>query len=81
MIEVDEVLLVHSVCDRLGLVEAEGTVGDADAVAFKGDYFFRMIGENANVLEAEVDQDLGADATFLRAPCAGGRARGRLARL
>src|SRR5882762_1731284 len=24
-----------------------------------------MIGENANVLEAEVDQDLGADATFV----------------
>jgi hypothetical protein len=46
--------------------EVEGDlVGDADAVAFKGDDFFRVIGEDANVLEAEVDQDLGADAAFV----------------
>ncbi len=49
-----------------GLVEAEGDlVGDADAVAFEGDYFLGMIGEDANVLEAEVDQDLRADAAFV----------------
>jgi hypothetical protein len=48
------------------LVEAEGDlVGDADAVAFEGDDFFRVIGEDANVLEAEVDQDLCADAAFV----------------
>src|SRR5437762_14384470 len=51
---------------RLRLVDAEGDlVGDADAVAFEGDDFFRVIGEDANVLEAEVDQDLRADATFV----------------
>src|ERR1700686_4961385 len=48
------------------MVDAEGNlVGDADAVAFEGDDFFRGIGEDANVLEAEVDQDLRADATFV----------------
>ena len=49
-----------------GLVEAEGDlVGDADAVTFEGYYFFRVIGEDADVFEAEVDQDLGADAAFV----------------
>src|SRR5713226_3069159 len=49
-----------------GLLDAKGDlVGDADAVAFEGDDFFRVIGEDANVLEAEVDQDLRADATFV----------------
>src|ERR1700675_4177715 len=48
------------------MVDAEGNlVGDADAVAFEGDDFFRVIGEDANVLEAEVDQDLRADAAFV----------------
>ena len=50
----------------LGLVDAQGDlVGDADAVAFEGDDFFRVIGEDANVFEAEIDQDLRADATFM----------------
>jgi hypothetical protein len=40
-------------------------VGDADAVAFEGHDFFRVVGEDTNVLEAEVDQDLGADAAFV----------------
>ena len=40
-------------------------VGDADAVAFEGDDFFRVIRQDADVLEAEVDQDLRADATFM----------------
>src|SRR5260370_42678219 len=49
-----------------GLLDAQGhLVGDADAVALEGDDFFRVIGEDANVLEAEVDQDLGADAAFV----------------
>ena len=48
------------------LFDAQGDlVGDADAVAFEGDDFFRVIGEDANILEAEVDQDLRADATFV----------------
>src|SRR5713226_4879438 len=40
-------------------------VGDANAVAFERDDFFRVVGEHANVLEAEIDQDLGADAAFV----------------
>ncbi len=48
------------------LFDAQGDlVGDADAVAFEGDDFFWMIGEDPNVLEAEVDQDLRADAAFV----------------
>src|SRR5438093_10654500 len=50
----------------LGLVDAQrDLVGDADAVAFKGDDFFRVIGEDADVLEAEINQDLRADAAFM----------------
>lgn len=49
-----------------GLVDAEGNlIGDGDAVSFEGDDFFRMIGQNTNVLEAEVDQDLRADSAFM----------------
>ncbi len=40
-------------------------VGDADAVAFEGDDFFWVIGEDANVFEAEVNQDLRADSAFV----------------
>ncbi len=40
-------------------------VGDADAVAFEGDNFFRVIGENTNIFQAEVDQDLCADTAFV----------------
>src|SRR5260370_13512257 len=51
---------------ELGGFDAEGDlIGDGDAVAFEGDDFFRMVGEDANVLEAEIDQDLGADAAFV----------------
>ena len=50
----------------LGLVDVQGDlVGNADAVAFEGDDFFRVIGEDANVFEAEIDQDLRADAAFV----------------
>ncbi|SRR5258708_32958800 len=48
------------------LPDAQGNlVGDADAVAFESDDFFRMIGEDANVLQAEVDENLRADAAFV----------------
>src|SRR5262249_21534312 len=40
-------------------------VGDGDAVAFEGDNFFGMVGQDANVFEAEVDQNLRADAAFV----------------
>ena len=48
------------------LVDAEGDlVGDGDAVAFEGDHLFGVVGEDANVFEAEVNQDLRADAAFV----------------
>src|SRR6266446_1623748 len=51
---------------RLGCFYPEGDlVGDSDAVAFEGDDFFRVIGQDTDVLEAEVDQDLRADAAFV----------------
>ena len=40
-------------------------VGDGQAVAFERDDFSRVIGEHAQVLEAEIDQDLRADAAFV----------------
>ena len=40
-------------------------VGDADAVAFEGYDFFGMVGDDANIFEAEVDQDLRADTAFV----------------
>jgi len=40
-------------------------VGDADAVTFQGDNFFWVIGEDTNVFEPEIDQDLRADAAFV----------------
>ena len=48
----------------LGDVEGD-LVGDGDAVAFEGDDFFGMVGEDADVAKAEVDEDLGADAGFM----------------
>ena len=40
-------------------------IGDGDAVSFEGDDLLGMVGEDANVLEAEVDQDLRADSGFM----------------
>ena len=40
-------------------------VGDADAVAFEGYDLFGVVGDDANIFEAEVDQDLRADAAFV----------------
>jgi hypothetical protein len=40
-------------------------VGDADAVAFQGYYLFRVIGQDADVFQAQVDEDLGAYAAFV----------------
>ena len=40
-------------------------VGDADAVAFEGHDFFGMVGDDADIFEAEVDEDLCADAAFV----------------
>lgn len=40
-------------------------VGDADAVAFEGDDFLGVIGDDADIREAEVDQDLRANAAFM----------------
>src|SRR5258708_30815821 len=40
-------------------------VGYAYAVAFEGYNFFRMVCYDADVLQAQIDQDLGADAAFV----------------
>src|SRR5262245_33090094 len=40
-------------------------VGNVDAVAFECHDFFRMVGKDANVFEAEVDENLRADAAFV----------------
>ena len=50
----------------LGCGELQGDlVGDADAVAFQGDDFLGVIGDDADIREAEVDQDLRANAAFV----------------
>ena len=49
-----------------GLLDMQGDlVGDGDAVAFEGDNFFRVVGENANVFQTQIDQNLRADAAFV----------------
>src|SRR5271155_1255030 len=40
-------------------------VGDTDAVAFEGDNFLRMISQNPNILQPQVDENLRADAAFV----------------
>jgi hypothetical protein len=40
-------------------------VGDADAVAFEGYYLFGMVGQDTDVFQAQVDQDLSAYAAFV----------------
>src|SRR5579859_5488987 len=51
---------------RFLFVDAErNLVGDGDAVAFESNDFFGMVGQDADVAEAEVDEDLGADAGFV----------------
>ena len=40
-------------------------VGDRQAIAFEGNDLARVIGEHAQAPQAEVDQDLCADATFV----------------
>src|SRR5271157_3087104 len=39
-------------------------IGDGDAEAFHGHHFARMVGEDADVSEAEVNEDLRADAAL-----------------
>ena len=56
-------------------------VGDADAVAFEGDDFFRMISEDSDVLKTEVNQDLRADAAFVLDHALAGRFTIKLAAL
>jgi len=40
-------------------------LGDVQAIAFQRDHFSRVIGENALILQAQIDQDLRADAAFV----------------
>ena len=47
-------------------IDAQGDlIGNGDAVAFEGNDFLWVVRENANAFEAEVNQDLCADATFV----------------
>jgi hypothetical protein len=56
----------QSLVRRARRFDAQGDlIGDADAVAFEGDDFFRVIGEHANVLEAKVNEYLRADAALV----------------
>lgn len=48
-------------------------VSDADAVAFQGDDFFGMVGDDADIGEAQVNQDLRADAAFVLHQALAGR--------
>src|SRR5229473_1419559 len=39
--------------------------GDRQAVTFQRDYFFRMVGQDAQALESQIDQYLRADAALV----------------
>jgi hypothetical protein len=52
-------------CSRWRFDVEGNLVGDADSVAFEGNYLFGMIGQDANIFQAEVDQNLGADAALV----------------
>ena len=41
-----------------------GLLGDFETIAFEGDDLARMVGEDANAAQAEVDEDLRADAAL-----------------
>jgi hypothetical protein len=48
-------------------------IGNGEAVSFERHYLAGMIGEHAQALETEIDEDLGADAAFmLEEPLPGG---------
>src|ERR1700722_2423931 len=50
----------------LGSFDAQGhLVRYADAVAFQSDHFFRVIRQDSNVVEPEVDQNLRPDPAFV----------------
>ena len=63
-----------------GNVEGD-LVGDADAVAFQGDHLFGVVGQDADVFQAEVDQDLRAYAAFVLHHALAGRLAIQLAAL
>ena len=66
--ERDGFTAVDSTRDRVGLGSFDAQrdlICDGDAVAFKRDDFFWMVGENPDVFEAEVDQDLRAYSAFV----------------
>src|SRR5438105_685508 len=51
---------------ELGGFDAErNLIRDGNSIAFEGHDFFRVISEDANVFEAQVDQNLRADAAFV----------------
>ena len=50
---------------RLSAERQRDLVGDLQAVAFERDHLARMIGEHAQLREAEIDQNLRADAALM----------------
>ena len=48
----------------MGAQQQRDLVGDFQAVALEGDDFAGMVGEDADAAQAEVDQNLRADAAF-----------------
>lgn len=57
-------LLQHLMRGHRRLQSQRNLLGDFKAVAFEGHDLARMVGENANSAQAEVDQDLRPDAAF-----------------
>jgi len=58
--------VLESLVGRLAFGEVQGNLlGDADAVTLEGYDFFGVVGQDADVLKAEIDQDLGAYAAFV----------------
>ena len=49
-----------------GRAEVQGNlVGDANAVTFKGNHLLGVVGYDADVFQAKINQDLRADAAFV----------------
>src|SRR6185437_8010982 len=62
----DSTSTLEHLVSGFGFSDAEwDLVGDGDAIALEGYYLFRMICQNSNIFEAEIYQDLRADAAFV----------------
>ena len=56
----------QSLMSRARLFDGKGNlIGDADSIAFESDNFLWMVGENADIPQSQVNQDLRANAAFV----------------